>query len=187
IAAPAFHSKRIADFVATMGSCTEATLARWRNLTGPLDVSAEMMGLTLDIICRTMFSTDVTRDVESVRRLMDVVVGLRVDMLDLFGLPHWIPRRKTRTLRRVVAEFDTSVPSLVAPRRADTPPRGDLLDMLLAARDPETGEGMSDRQLRDEILTIFMAGHETTANALSWVWYLLAQNPDAEARLHAEL
>ena len=187
IAAPAFHNRRIADFVATVGSSAEATLARWRDITGPFDVSAEMMALTLDIICRTMFSTDVTRDVAAVRRMMDQVVGVRVGMLDLFGLPNWIPRRQTRTLRRVVAEFEAFVADLLATRRAETVERSDLLAMLLAARDPETGEGMSDRQLRDEILTIFTAGHETTANALSWVWYLLAQHPDAEARLHDEL
>ena len=76
---------------------------------------------------------------------------------------------------------------VLAERRAHGIDRGDLLAMLLAARDPDTGEGMSDKQLRDEILTIFLAGHETTANALSWVWYLLARHPQAEARLHEEL
>jgi cytochrome P450 len=90
-------------------------------------------------------------------------------------------------LRRAVVEFDALVARFVAQRRADSSARHDLLAMLLAARDTDTGEGMSDKQLRDEILTIFMAGHETTANALSWVWYLLAMHPDAEARLHAEL
>ncbi len=92
-----------------------------------------------------------------------------------------------KAYRRAIAEFEALVSRLLAERRADGIGRGDLLSMLLTARDPETGEGMSDKQLRDEILTIFLAGHETTATALSWCWYLLAQHPEAEARLHDEL
>jgi cytochrome P450 len=185
IAAPAFHGRRIADFVATMASCTDAMLARWHTMAQPFDVATEMMALTLDIISRTMFSADVSRDVATVRRLMDVAVGLRVSMLDLFGLPQWLPRFQPKTFRRAIAEFDTLMARLIAARRADVV--GDLLAMLLAARDAETGERMSDKQLRDEAITIFAAGHETTANALTWVWYLLAQNRDAEARLHDEV
>jgi cytochrome P450 len=187
IAAPAFHSRRIADFVATMASCTEASLARWGTMAQPFDVAGEMMALTLDIICRTMFSTDVSEDTAAVRRLMDIVVRMPVSMLDLFGLPQWLPRPKAAPLRSAVVAFDALVARFLAERRADPAERNDLLAMLLAARDPETGEGMSDKQLRDEILTIFTAGHETTANALAWVWSLLAQHPDAEARLHEEV
>jgi cytochrome P450 len=187
IAAPAFHNKRIAEFVTVMASCTEAMLARWRSVTGPFDVAAEMMALTLNIIARTMFSTDVSGDVETVRRLMNIVMTLRPSMLDLFGLPEWLPRGQPPAYRRAIAEFDALVDRFLAERRADKIDRGDLLSILLAARDPDTGEGMSDKQLRDEILTIFLAGHETTANALSWTWYLLAQHPETEARLHREL
>ena len=187
IAAPAFHNKRIAEFIATFASCTQATLARWRTLTQPFDVTAEMMALTLNIIARTMFSRDVSGEVEAVRRLMEVVVTLRPSLLDLLGLPEWLPRHQPRAHRRAVAEFETLVSGFLAERRADGIDRRDLLSMLLAARDPETGRTMSDRQLRDEILTIFLAGHETTANALGWIWYLLARHPEAEARLHDEL
>jgi cytochrome P450 len=183
IAAPAFHSRRIADFVATMAACTDAMLARWHTTAQPFDVAGEMMALTLDIISRTMFSADVSRDVATVRRLMDVAVGLRVSMLDLFGLPQWLPRFQPKDFRRAIAEFD----ALMSARRANAADHGDLLAMLLSARDAETGERMSDKQLRDEAITIFAAGHETTANALSWVWYLLARHPDAEARLHDEI
>jgi cytochrome P450 len=87
IAAPAFHSKRIADFVATMGSCTETMLARWHAISAPFDVATEMMALTLNIISRTMFSADVSGDVEAVRRLVNIVVTLRPSMLDLLGFP----------------------------------------------------------------------------------------------------
>jgi cytochrome P450 len=187
IAAPAFHRKRIADFVGTMVSCTEATLARWDVKTEPFDVAADMMALTLSIIARTMFSRDVSGEVEAVRRLMDIVVTLRPSVLDLLGLPEWLPRRQPPAYRRAIAEFDALVSRFLAEQRASGINPGDLLSMLLAARDSETGEGMSDKQLRDEILTIFLAGHETTANAVSWTWYLLARNPEAEARLHDEL
>jgi len=187
IAAPAFHARRIADFVATMAASTEAMLARWRTLAQPFDVAGEMMALTLDVISRTMFSTDVSRDVAAVRRLMDVAVRLRVSLIDLFGLPQWLPRFQPRDFRRAIAEFDALMSRLIAARRTGADDRDDLLGMLLAAHDAESGARLSDRQLRDEALTIFVAGHETTANALSWAWYLLARHPEAEARLHEEV
>jgi cytochrome P450 len=134
-----------------------------------------------------MFSRDVSGDVEAVRHLMDIVVTLRLGLLDLLGFPEWLPRRQPKAYRRAILEFEALVSRFLAERQADRVDRGDLLSMLLKARDPETGERMSDKQLRDEILTVFLAGHETTANALSWCWYLLAQHPEAEARLHDEL
>lgn len=188
IAAPAFHRKHIAQLAGAMFSCTETALVRWRAMAGrPFDVAAEMRALTLDIIARTMFSTDVSAEVETVRRLVDIGVALRPNLLDLFGLPEWLPRRLPAAYRRTIAEFDALVARLLAERRANGIDRDDLLSMLLAAKDPETGEVMSDKQLRDEILTVLIAGHETTANALSWAWYLLARHPEAEARLHDEL
>jgi cytochrome P450 len=156
-------------------------------VNAPFDVAAEMMALTLDIVARTMFSAEVADEVAAIRRLTDVVVNLRPSLLDLFGFPQWIPRRRPRSYRAAIAAFDALVHRLLAERRRQAIARGDLLSMLLAARDPETGEGMSDRQLRDEILTIFLAGHETTANALAWTWYLIARHPQVEVRLHDEL
>src|SRR5436190_10991838 len=117
IAAPAFHSRRIADFVATMAACSEAMLTRWRTKTEPFDVSAEMMALTLDIISRTMFSTDVSSDVATVRRLMEIVVGLRLNMLDLLGFPDWIPRHRPAEYRRAIAAFEALVARFLAERR----------------------------------------------------------------------
>jgi cytochrome P450 len=187
IAAPAFHAKRVAAFVTAMTACTDATLARWDRTSGPFDMATEMLGLTLDIVARTMFSTDVGGEIASLRRLTDVVAALRPSTLDLLGLPGWIPRLQPAAYRRAIAEFEALVARFLAERRSDGRDRGDLLSMLLAARDPETGEGMSDKQLRDEIITILLAGHETVANALTWTWYLLARHPQAEARLHQEL
>ena len=187
ILAPAFHHRRISEYVNTMVVCTEATIERWRTIAQPFDVAAEMMALTLNIIARTMFSTDVSGEVEIVRRLMDVVVNLRPGVFDILGLPEWLPRLKPMAYHRAIAEFEALVSRLLAERRSKKIDQADLLSMLLATRDPETGEGMSDKQIRDEILTIFLAGHETTAVALSWTWYLLARHPKAEARLHDEL
>jgi cytochrome P450 len=187
IAAPAFHARRIAEFVTAMTDCTEARLHEWRSRSAPFDMANEMYELTLDIVARTMFSTDVSGEIASLRRLTDVVVALRPSLLDLLGFPQWLPRPQPKAYRRAIAEFEALVARLLAERRAVGRDRGDLLSMLLAARDPETGEGMSDKQLRDEILTILLAGHETVANALTWTWYLLAEHPEAEARLHEEL
>ena len=186
-AAPAFHHRRIADFVAAMTSCAATALERWRGRTEAFDVTREMMALTLDIIARTMFSADISGEVAAMRRLMDVVIARKPSLLDLLGLPAWVPRGEAQVHRRAVAEFDALVARLLAERRRDATDRGDLLAMLLAACDPETGEGMTRQAAAQRILTIFLAGHETTANALSWTWYLLARRPEAEVRLHAEI
>jgi len=187
IAAPAFQHRSIATFVAAMTDSTATMLDRWRAKTEPFDVAAEMMALTLNIIARTMFSADVSAETETVRRLMEIVVAFPPSIVDVFGLPDWLPRRQPSAYRRAIVAFDDLVERLVAERRADGSDRGDFLSMLLSARDPATGEGMTDKQLRDEVLTILAAGHETTANALGWTWYLLAQHPEAEMRLHEEL
>jgi hypothetical protein len=143
IAAPAFHARRIAELVGAMTSCTAATLERWHASSQPFDIAAGMLELTLDIVARTMFSTEVGGEIAALRRLTDIVVSLRPSTLDLLGLPGWIPRRQGAAYRRAIAEFEALVARLLAERRADGRDRGDLLAMLLAARDPETGQGMS--------------------------------------------
>jgi cytochrome P450 len=187
IAAPAFHTRRVGALVDTVAACSADALARWRAIEGSFDLFSEMMALTLAVISRTMFSDDTLGEVETLRRLTGVVVSLRPNLLDLFGFPEWIPRLRSRPYREAIAAFEALVARLLAERRRAQQERNDLLAMLLSARDAETGEGMSDRALRDEILTIFLAGHETTANALTWTLYLLARHPEAEARLHEEL
>jgi len=187
IASPAFQHRRIEGFVALMAESAEAVAARWARLTQPFDVAAEMMGLTLDIIARTMFSAEVGGQIERVRHLMEVLIwDIRPSGLDLFGLPDWLPRPMPRSVKQAIREFDAMMEEMIGARRRDGTDRGDLLSMLMAARDPETGAGMSDRQLRDEIMTFFLAGHETTANALGFAWWLLSENPEAEAKLQEE-
>jgi cytochrome P450 len=115
IAAPSFHSRRIGEFVATMAACTETMLMHWGALNGTFDLAAEMRALTLAIIARTMFSTEVDRDVETVGRLTDIVVNLRPGLLDLFGFPQWVPRYHPRSWRATIATFEG--PGGAVPRR----------------------------------------------------------------------
>ena len=188
IAAPAFHHRSIAALVDTMTHCTKARLARWAERSQPFDIASEMTELTLDIITRTMFSTDLSREVMRLKQLMQIVLQFdRPGAADLLGLPNWIPRARSKPMQRAIAELDQMVERVLASRRREGSACGDLLSLLLAARDEETGEGLSDRQLRDEIMTIFFAGHETTANALAFTWYMLATHPEIEAKLQAEL
>ncbi len=190
IAAPAFHHKRIVAFAEVMAEEARVSAAEWAAATGPRDVAADMMALTLRVIARTMFSTavDDARTIGVVARAMDTMLRLGdPSLLDLLGLPEWLPRFRPRAQIRAIADLDRVIAGILAERRRRDDPGEDLLGMLLSARDEETGEGMTDGQLRDEVMTMFLAGHETTANALAWTWYLLDRHPDVEARLHAEL
>lgn len=190
IAAPAFHHKRIVGFAEVMAEEARATAADWAGAAGPRDVAADMMALTLRVITRTMFSTAVedAGTIAAVSRAMDTMLRLGdPSLFDLLGLPEWLPRFRPRAQIRAIADLDRVIAGILAERRQRGDPGEDLLGMLLSMRDEETGEGMTDGQLRDEVMTMFLAGHETTANALAWVWYLLGRHPAEEARLHAEL
>jgi cytochrome P450 len=188
IAAPAFHQRSVARFVDDMVHCTAAMLERWKGRSEPFNIASDMTELTLDIITRSMFSTDISSEVTRLRQLIQTVLQLTFPgTADLLGLPGWIPRMRSRTKQRAIAELDKLVEHILASRRQEADENGDLLSLLLAARDEETGEALSHRQLRDEIMTIFLAGHETTANALAFTWYLLATHPEVDARLQEEL
>jgi len=189
IAAPAFHRQRIQAYASTMVERSAAMRNAWQAGV-ELDASAEMMQLTLQIVARTLFNSDVTRDVQrindevnAIMRLYNFLVALpRAE--DLLHLP--IPG--LMRFKRARKRLDTVVYRMIEEHRATGIDSGDLLSMLLASRDEEEDHsGMTDEQLRDEVLTIFLAGYETVANALAWTWLLLAQNPDAEAKLHVEI
>jgi len=191
---PAFHHKRLQTFAATMTDAGQEMLGRWQPAMksgSSLDISAEMAQVTLDIICRTMFGASVDRD--QVGTVRDAAAIIAQDLgtppyADLLGMPRWFPRRLSRPAKRAIGNVRRLVENIISERRAaGAGEHGDLLDMLLDARDEETGEGMTDIQLRDEVITIFLAGHDTTANGLGWTWYLLSQHPEVEARLHREL
>lgn len=191
IATPAFHSRHVRAFASTMVAETQDLLARWEGLdrNAEVDISREMTGLTAEIICRTLFSHDIDDSVDRVydafSRYQDSLGRLAVS--ELAGLPAWLPRPGSRRGRRAAAELDRIVGGIVAQRQASGVQRSDLLGLLLAAVDPETGTSLSARLVRDELLFLFLAGHETTANAMVWTWYLLSQSPEAERRLHAEI
>jgi cytochrome P450 len=187
LAQPAFHRQRIAGYGETMVTYAERMLAGWRD-GETRDVHREMVEVTFQIAARTLFGTEVAGDVARLRgATLATTQHFRSRLFTLlFFLPDSVPTPGNLRFRRAVRELDLLVYRIIQDRRATGEDPGDLLSMLLRAQD-ENGSGMTDRQLRDEVLTLLLAGHDTTALALSWAWYLLARNPEAEARLWAEL
>jgi len=188
LAQPAFHRSRIASYSSVMTDYGLQTSARWRD-GDTLDMSAEMMQLTLGIVGKTLFDADVVSDAQEVGEAMTVVMDLfNTITIPFFELLQKLPLPQLRRFDTARAKLDAIIYRLIEQRRLAGEDRGDLLSMLLLAQDTEVdGGAMTDEQLRDELMTIFLAGHETTANALTWTWYLLSQNPEAEARLHEEI
>ena len=185
LAQPAFHRRRIASYADTMVRFAERLLEEWKS-GQECDIHVEMMRLTLQIVAKTLFDADVDREARQVGHALEAIMELNSDFRKLILTPSWLPT--PRNIRAAIAtrRLDKIIFRFIEQRRASGKDAGDLLSMLLAAQD-EDGSRMSDRQLRDEAMTIFLAGHETTANALSWTWLLLAQNPAVETKLHAEL
>ena len=188
---PAFHRQRIAAFGALMTSAATAMLDRWDACSAgaePLDAATEMMGLTLRVVGQALFGTDVSDDVERVGRAFTTVNEYltRAAYQPLLMVPG-LPARGKLRFQAARRELDRVVYQIIERRKRQPAERDDLLTMLLHVRDDETGAAMSDRQLHDEVITLLIAGHETTAVALTWAWHLLAAHPDAESQLHAEL
>jgi len=190
IVAPAFHRQRIAAYGDQIVTSAAAHRDRWQSGQS-IDIGAAMMSLSLEIVARTLFDTEVTADIhrinDEVNTIMDIynflVAFPRLESVLHLPIPGVIKFRRSRNRLNAV------VNRLIAEHRATAVDKGDLLSMLISSRDEEDTQnsGMSDEQIRDEVLTIFLAGYETVANALTWTWYLLSQNPEVEARLHAEL
>jgi cytochrome P450 len=186
LAQPAFHRDRVEAYAETMVGFTGRMLAGWRD-GQTLDVHEEMMLLTQQVVAQTLFSADVSGDSREIGEALGNIVRPFASQATLkWILDNRLPTPAHLRFNRDVRRIDSFVYRLIGERRASGEDTGDLLSMLLRAQD-EDGSGMSDRQLRDELMTIFLAGHETTALALTWAFYLLAQNPEAEARLAAEL
>ncbi len=188
IAQPAFHRRKIAAFGEIMVHQTGEMLARWDDIAGQgntVDVAAEMASLTLRIVGQTLLSTEVDTNAgeigEAVTRL-NHWADRAIDSLLPIGFPTLGTLRAWEASRRLDAVIDA-----IIRRRRDGEQRDDLLGMLMETRDADTGETMTNRQLRDEVMTIFLAGHETTATSLAWTFYLLSRHPDVERRLRAEL
>jgi cytochrome P450 len=185
LAQPAFHKNRINGYAASMVAYTERLLAGWRD-GETRDLHADMSRLTLEIVAKTLFDTEVEEEVnevgEAVENLMDTFLR-RFQAAIRF--PTWVPTPTNLRTKANVRRLEKIIYRIIDERRRSGKDRGDLLSMLLQASDEQGG--MSDRQLRDEAMTLFLAGHETTANALSWTWYLLAQHPEVERALLEEL
>ncbi len=187
ISQPAFHRKKIASFADRMVNAAEETCAEWREGEA-FDAHEAMMRLTLRVVSETLLGTAVTNDAATVGAALDVViadVNRRVNQL--VELPPPIPTRHNRRFMEAMGTLDRIVLEIIEERRRSGIERDDLLQMLMDTRDAETGERMDDAQLRDEVMTIFLAGHETTANALSWSLYLLAKSPEVARKLRAEV
>ena len=184
--APAFAHKRIASYATTMAERSDRFATSL--VSGDvIDVSEGMLRLTLEIVGKTLFDTEVGSSADEVGHAVTVAMECAMSQLSsLVPIPPSIPTPTNLKNRRAVAQLDAILYRIIRERRADRGDRGDLLSMLLATQD-EDGGAMTDRQIRDEAMTLFLAGHETTANALSWALYLLARNPDARARLEAEV
>ncbi|MBB5059501.1 cytochrome P450 [Granulicella aggregans] len=201
IAAPAFHRQRIAAYGDQIVACAAAQNERWEQRTRPdepIDIAAASMELSLEIVARTLFDTEVTEDIRRINDEVNTIMELynfivafpRIELFMKLPIPGIMKFRRSK------ARLDAVVDRLIREHKEATlagkPDPGDLLSMLLQSRDEQADAqgnftGMSDEQVRDEVLTIFLAGYETVANGLTWTWYLLSQNPEVEAKLHAEL
>lgn len=183
---PAFHQDRIAIYAETLVRYTQRMLESWSD-GQTLDIHEAMMRLTLGIVAKTLFDADVSQEAEDVDAALTVLMGkfMRQAGLALL-LPTWVPLPTSQLLKRAVGRLDKVIYRIIEQRRVSGQLSGDLLSVFLQVQDDE-GIGMTDRQLHDEIMTLFLAGHETTANVLSWTWFLLGQHPEVEKKLFEEL
>src|SRR6185295_19218622 len=186
LAQPAFHRQRISSYGDVMVQYAERAIAGWKN-GERRDLARDMTRLTLEIVVKTLFNSDVSNDADHIGETLSKLVKPFASQATLkWILDNRLPTPGHRRYFRDVSEIDAVVFRIIAERRASGYDEGDLLSMLLEAQD-EDGSQMTDAQLRDEVMTLFLAGHETTALALSWSWYLLASNPETEKKFHAEL
>src|SRR6266403_2230667 len=168
LAQPAFHRARVNAYAATMAEYTEHLIA------------------TLRIVSKTLFDADVTRDAKEVGETLDILLQIAANFGRTILVPLWVPSPRNIRAKLGIKRLEKVIYRIIAERRANGRDTGDLLSILLQAQD-EDGTHMNDRQLRDETITLFLAGHETTANTLAWTWWLLAQNPAVEKKFHEEL
>lgn len=176
---PAFHRERIASYADQMTSLALRLRERWQP-DALIDICREMNWLAMMIVASTLFGADVEADAEEIRAALS-------EILDQFERSI-LPQADREDFENALSRLDAVIYRMIKQRRASSADRGDLLSMLLLAEDTEGGGGkMTDLQVRDEAMTIFLAGHETSANALAWSWYLLSQHPEAEAQFHQEV
>jgi cytochrome P450 len=188
---PVFHRQRIAAYAKMMTDATARVLDGWQEAAKrgqTLDMRVEMMRLSLDVMARALFTADMTRQADVIGRAVTVEFEyLHTRLNALLDVPLPIPIASNRRFLQARASLDAIVYPLIAERRRSGEDNGDFLSMLLQVRDEDTGEGMTDLQIRDEVMTFIFAGHETVSTGLTWVWYLLSKHPSAWRRLRAEV
>jgi cytochrome P450 len=186
---PGFHRDRLATFVEIMAECGQELVEKWSKLPSGtvVDVSKGTMEMTLDIVCRAMFSSNVTDAMEVVNRQFDKANENLVNRVtNPFPLPYWMPLPSVKREKQGYEAIKQVVADIIEKRRESTGKYDDLLSMLMEVEDADTGEKMSNRQIQDEVITIFLAGHETTAVALTWLMYCVEENPEVETKLLEE-
>jgi cytochrome P450 len=185
LAQPAFQLSRLQQYADVMAGYAERLQSSWRD-GDTRDIHADMMRVTLEIVAKTLFDADVTGDAAGVGEALEVIMDFFLKPINWFRFLQRLPTPGALRYRRAVRLLDRVIYDIIDRRRQDGAGPDDLLSRLLAARDDD-GSGMTDRELRDDVMTLFLAGHETTALALSFCWYLLALHPEVEARLAAEV
>ena len=186
---PAFHRQRIASYAAIMVEKASAAGQRWKE-GQTLDVNGEMMHLALSIVGQSLFGVQLDGNAETIDQALGTALGVFKDWMFRPFPTFWtkLPFPKTLRVRKARQSLDQTVYGMIARHRERSADNGDILSMMLLSEDTENGGGrMTDGQVRDEAMTLLLAGHETVGNALTYAWYLLSQNPEAEERLHAEL
>jgi cytochrome P450 len=187
---PAFHRQRVAGYGAVMADFAARHAAGWTD-GAEIEVYGEMMAVTQAIVGKTLFDADVAggdaHEVAEAARVLAEDFAARLGSVVARLIPTWVPTPSNLRSARAIRHLDAMVGRIITARRASGEDRGDLLSMLLQAQDADDGARMTPRQVRDEVMTLFLAGHETTAVTLAWTWYLLARHPEADARLGEEL
>lgn len=182
---PAFHRQQLTTLVTTMVGVIQAMLERWNAAAMPLDIAAEMKHLTMQIVVATLFGFDMGDATETVGQAFHEVVAQLRKRLQTKTTP--MTKVENESFWAALSQLDAIVYEMIARRRCESREFCDLLTMLLAARDEESNEGMNDQQLRDEVMTLFVSGHETTTDGLTWMWYLLTQHPEVAEKLYREI
>ena len=187
---PAFHRKRLAAFGSLMTDATVMMLDQWQDFAEhaqQLDIAAEMLRLTLRIVGQALFNIDLSDETHIVSQALITVNKLLSDYIYAPLPPLNIPTSRNRLIQTAFRTLDQVVQGIINQHRQQNMDTDDLLSMLLSVRDEETGQGMNDQQVRDEVMTLLIAGHETVSTALTWTWYLITKHPEVERHLHAEL
>lgn len=191
LAQPAFYKEKLIEITRQMSRSAEALAVKLEDVklkNVAIDITEYMNEVTLDILAAALFSTNVSDKMEVIRNSLTVANEFAISRIKHpIGWPLWMPVKANREFRKAGRELDSVIYNFIESRRKEKEKPNDLLSMLMDAIDEETGECMSDLQLRDECMTIFLAGHETTSLALSWFWMLMEQNPEEEQKLRDEL